>query len=77
MQRLVLRTHALNPAPRVVARRLGLAVFDGRLFAVGGVDRGDKILSSVETLSSADGTWATETNALNVPRAGCVGAPRP
>ena len=65
-------SHAL-----VVARRFGLAVFDGKLFAVGGFNRDpDGYLSSVETLSSAGGSWVAEANGLNADRYGCVGAPR-
>ena len=58
------------------ARSFGLAVFGETLFAVGGYDD-DDALSSVETLSSAGGTWAEAKNTLNVPRGKCVGAPRP
>ena len=57
------------------ARSLGLAVFGETLFAVGGYGNAG-YLSSVETLSSAGGTWA-EANPLNGPRSLCVGAPRP
>ena len=65
-------SHAL-----VVARRFGLAVFGGKLFAVGGYrDSSRNTLSSVETLSSAGGSWVAEANGLNVARWGCVGAPR-
>ena len=62
------------------ARSFGLAVFGEALFAVGGYGGTSAsdldYLSSVETLSSAGGTWA-EANALSAPRAECVGAPRP
>ena len=47
------------------------------LFAVGGYGPSFDPLSSVETLSSANGTWVNETNVLNAARDGCVGAPRP
>ena len=67
--------HAPSPAPLVVALSFGLAVFDGKLFAVGGGD--GSYLSSVETLASASGTWVTEGNGLNVARSRCVGASRP
>ena len=73
----MLLTHAPRiPRPVAFARSLALAVFGEALFAVGGMGSGDVSLSSVETLSSAGGTWA-EANPLNVPRFGCVGAPRP
>ena len=55
----------------VVARRFGLAVFEGKLFAVGGWGSSYQPLSSVETLSSPSGAWAIAANGLNVARVGC------
>ena len=59
-------------------------MFDGKLFAVGGIDDSSlggydepERLSSVETLASASGTWVTEGSGLNVARVTCVGASRP
>ena len=62
--------HALG-----VACRCGLAVFEEKLFAVGGF--GGSYLSPVETLSSATGAWVPAANTLNAARLGCVGATRP
>ena len=50
-------------------------MFDGKLFAMGGASSSGS-LSSVETLSSAGGSWVAEANGLNVARETCVGAPR-
>ena len=59
----------------VAARRFAVALFEGKLFAVGG---GSSVfLSSVESLSSPGGSWVLEANGLNVARERCVGAPRP
>ena len=71
----MLRAHALNRTPCLVPRRFGLVVFEGKLFAVGGRDGLETQLSSVETLSSATGAWATEANALNVARCGFAALP--
>ena len=60
-------SHAL-----VATCRINVAYFDGKLFAVGGLN--SVPLSSVETLFYSTGTWVTEANALNVARYGCVGA---
>ena len=68
------RTRAESRA-LVVARSFGLAVFGGKLFAVGGYGSSG-YLSSVETLSSPGGSWVAEANGLNEARNLCVGAPR-
>ena len=59
----------------VAARSFGLALFEGKLFVVGGVGS-SSVLSSVESLSSLNGSWVLEANGLNVARWRCVGAPR-
>ena len=64
------QSHAL-----VVARSFGLAVFDNKLYAVGGTGGGG-YLDSVETLSMAGGTWNPEANGLNTARDKCVGRSR-
>ena len=69
---LVLRARA-PPRGLAVAHSVGLAVFDAKLLAVGGSD-GSGFLSSVETLSSAVGTWVTESNGLTMARERCAGA---
>ena len=68
---LVLRARA-PPRGLAVAHSVGLAVLDAKLLAVGGSD--GSWLSSVETLSSAVGTWVTESNGLTMARERCVGA---
>ena len=59
----------------VVACSHALAMFDGKLFAVGG--QYGHSFPSVETLSLATGTWVTEANALNVARRRCADARHP
>ena len=69
--------HALNPAPSPAARSFGLAVFEDKLFAVGGFrDDGESstVLASVETLACATTCSWSEDNSLKVARYSFVGA---
>ena len=61
----------------MIARRFGLAVFDAKLFAVGGVDSSYLTLASVETLSEVKGTWGAEAKGLSMARWGCAHIARP
>ena len=65
--------HALNPAPSPAARSFGLAVFEDKLFAVGGEGESYIVLDSVETLACATCEWS-QNNSLKVARYECVGA---